>query len=1729
MLAPGHLDVTQARHRLSEARLAAWDVELRATISRTLELLGKLEDLKGFHSICENLALCASQFTLSLAKIALAVGVKNLYGEPSVFMLYQEKLKAADNFLIEQSKMNAAAAHSLVALVMPMMDHRVNVLLEDLRCSHDSSLKRLDHGLADGEAPFDLCEDGVKACGGFAEVRIGWWRPISLKAAQPAELTRVAVKHIRARDIDLKATNETGVQERLRKRINREMRSWKAVMGHRHILPFIGFSYSPEPFLVSPWCENGDLRAYLEANPTVNRIQLLVQAADGFHFLHSQKPPMIHQDIKPDNILINSSREAVISDFGLAKIKSEVPTGMTTEGTTKGTLLYMAPELHLDTSVEGTAETDVYAFALLILEILSRKRPYWNMKMHLLVALMRGIQPKPEDHPALTCGATWSLLERGWHLDPMQRPSMAIVLRELKEKVGKPNPSGPAMEAAAHPQVSSFSRQVTQALSMELRDGTGRTSEPLQNQRMAGMRGQGPDLPVENGQTAVDKPSPCQLSVELGSIMVRESDKSLPDTSLRTGSHSHASISHNASIITGPSQIVSTSLLLSGSQERTSPFTRASSVSPSMSEVDRISYVAGSDRDHSQDGMPGVDLPLTVPRPYDSPSVMTTASINGPIEPLDFEEFTSINGPAATQIGTVSEKIVPTNNTSVPSTDIISRDKASASKGSRSRHLRARRSIDWVLKTAPASAHRPLSPPQDKKSFIPTAPNDAGHALDHYLDVDEGDGRFLAARCSNDGMDLTNDLPDAESFAVASVVRITGKKRRFEAEDFFSDPRNGSPVEGDGGSVPPVDDSDSARTLRLGSAKFIKLSKEGSRRKSASSPSVDRRDVALHSVESSDSSFKAFLWPGAMSDSGSTSQDYENNHFSQGDSDDGIDPQTAAYASSSVQLPQTHLPHFIRIESPNITEGEQSRSDQSSWSSREKPPILVEQPTLYLQSNIHNQSAIIGITSPPMKKRGRGRPRRARAVATSERDRRSRNESLRTPPANIQLTPVTMQDQPSLLSKLNDSIQQPIPELDRVIPYQSSMACGGGNDLPIPPTLIQLPSTLKGAQNYEAASSSSVEYMFSASNEWPSPAAPWVVRVVGAPHPTEAPSVIHIGSPAELSASSWPAPQVVRVASSPVVSARQADPTIIRFGTSSRHQTAGSRSPPSNPIVPAVIHIQDPRPPTATTHQLATPILAKATLIVIARASQSKSDLPGPIQRQSISGTSSNYEGCLEDQPISPSGCSPIAIENAAQASPKDAPDLEGPFISLSIAEDTSRSAVRLPTSLLAPHFLSETSLADLRNLEERAEWQDGSVAQPLAGRTLDGLRQGWGASKSRTLSHENTTRFENDHNREASAWLPLEVRLNEQLPKQASDTQRLQDFSGMAKSTWRAKALHSTFVTQGSLSNIGVHRPQQLVSTPRAGSLAPMRGGTRHVTHARSVSQDDSDDGGRDRDNLTPPDPFETAPEIWETITKIRCVHYGETSDIWLAEYRPDLSSLSPSKVAVRYLRKLSTQSELGFTTIEMKLPLLGLEAIQIPRIVIPWYENGDLFKAVACLETDHRHRLLLQIVDGLVYLHTNETSPVVHGDLRPGNIYIDDCGDAKIGGFESSLATVDDHQHVINSVVQDVRYRAPELIEGSPPSTASDVYSLALIGVELLSGVKPLGSLRSAYLAVAIASGLTPSKNDHPDLSGRCAELWHVFELMWDFCPSRRLSAWQVDKLVRPHGERRVEGGLV
>ncbi|KAG8893202.1 hypothetical protein FRB99_002140, partial [Tulasnella sp. 403] len=175
----------------------------------------------------------------------------------------------------------------------------------------------------------------------------------------------VAIKVLRPTNI-----GDTAQIDAVVKRLSRELRIWKA-LEHKRVIPLRGYAVLEiGACLISPWCDKGNASAYLKKYPSVDRHSLVLQVTEGLVYLHTHDPPIIHADIKADNVLINDDGEAMLCDFGLSKLLEDVPSGLTTTNGQKGTLRYMAPEQFGEKPLY-TTETDVYAFGCLAIGVAS--------------------------------------------------------------------------------------------------------------------------------------------------------------------------------------------------------------------------------------------------------------------------------------------------------------------------------------------------------------------------------------------------------------------------------------------------------------------------------------------------------------------------------------------------------------------------------------------------------------------------------------------------------------------------------------------------------------------------------------------------------------------------------------------------------------------------------------------------------------------------------------------------------------------------------------------------------------------------------------------------------------------------------------------------------------------------------------------------------------------------------------------------------------------------------------------------------------------------------------------------------------------------------------------------------------------------------------------------------------------------------------------------------------
>lgn len=153
--------------------------------------------------------------------------------------------------------------------------------------------------------------------------------------------------------------------------------NWLSKIRHQNIIKLLGYCiYGESRFLVYEMMEKDSLETQLHGPSRGSaltwhlRMKIAVDVARGLEYLHEHcNPPVVHRDIKSSNILLDSNFNAKLSDFGLAKTSGTENKNVKLSGT----LGYTAPEFLLDGKL--TDKSDVYAFGVVLLELLTGRKP----------------------------------------------------------------------------------------------------------------------------------------------------------------------------------------------------------------------------------------------------------------------------------------------------------------------------------------------------------------------------------------------------------------------------------------------------------------------------------------------------------------------------------------------------------------------------------------------------------------------------------------------------------------------------------------------------------------------------------------------------------------------------------------------------------------------------------------------------------------------------------------------------------------------------------------------------------------------------------------------------------------------------------------------------------------------------------------------------------------------------------------------------------------------------------------------------------------------------------------------------------------------------------------------------------------------------------------------------------------------------------------------------------
>ncbi|MFZ4813108.1 MAG: protein kinase domain-containing protein [Phototrophicaceae bacterium] len=167
-----------------------------------------------------------------------------------------------------------------------------------------------------------------------------------------------------------------------------------ARLEHPHILPLYDFDGIHEPpYIVMRYLESGTLGDVLERGrlPLGEVVYMMNQICSALDYAH--RNGVVHRDIKPNNIMVDSDGNAFVTDFGIARI-ADRSGGLTQTGFAVGTPAYMSPEQALGES-DVDSRSDVYSLGVMLYEIVIGQMPY-NAETPMAL-LMRHIQhPVPD-------------------------------------------------------------------------------------------------------------------------------------------------------------------------------------------------------------------------------------------------------------------------------------------------------------------------------------------------------------------------------------------------------------------------------------------------------------------------------------------------------------------------------------------------------------------------------------------------------------------------------------------------------------------------------------------------------------------------------------------------------------------------------------------------------------------------------------------------------------------------------------------------------------------------------------------------------------------------------------------------------------------------------------------------------------------------------------------------------------------------------------------------------------------------------------------------------------------------------------------------------------------------------------------------------------------------------------------------------------------------------------
>ncbi|MDO5395704.1 MAG: serine/threonine-protein kinase [Bacteroidales bacterium] len=147
-------------------------------------------------------------------------------------------------------------------------------------------------------------------------------------------------------------------------------------LSHENLLTAQYYSvWDHRPYLIMKYCSRGSAGSIGGYATEADIWKFIHDVANGLKYLHAQEPPIVHQDIKPENILIDEQGNYLITDFGISKKMRTTMRKQSKRSIESGAIAYMGPERFLKDPMAVKA-SDIWSLGVSIYEMATNDLPF---------------------------------------------------------------------------------------------------------------------------------------------------------------------------------------------------------------------------------------------------------------------------------------------------------------------------------------------------------------------------------------------------------------------------------------------------------------------------------------------------------------------------------------------------------------------------------------------------------------------------------------------------------------------------------------------------------------------------------------------------------------------------------------------------------------------------------------------------------------------------------------------------------------------------------------------------------------------------------------------------------------------------------------------------------------------------------------------------------------------------------------------------------------------------------------------------------------------------------------------------------------------------------------------------------------------------------------------------------------------------------------------------------